>query len=432
MVLRRTFGIFLLLILALSLAAPASGASFDEPLSAKNAVLYNVESDKILFEMGIDDTVYPASTAKIMTAVIALEYYADSLDTPIRADGDVVCDVIGNNIALSDGETFTAEQLITAVIVGNANDAALTLAHEISGSVEGFVELMNQKAHELGMTSTVYGNPTGMHHKKMHTTVRDILTLAKYANNMPRFMYLASLKKYQMGEGANKRTIHNRNYMVSDTLVSKYFYYNATGMNVGSTYESGLCAVISAEKGGLKYICVVTGCRYDAENDVMHSLVDSTKLIDFALDNYAYACVIDEKSIISEMPVSLGQDADYVAIMPKSSCETLLPTDIDIKNDIRYELEYWEQKLTAPVESGREVGTISAYFGNELVASTTLIAKNSVKRSGVLSMLSAAGELFSSTPFLIGTALVLLIIVYTVAAAIYRNRYRNRNDRYLR
>ena len=187
--------IAMLLFLTILSAAftPVKAVSFDSELNAKYAVLYNLENDQILFEKEIDAAVYPASTVKIMTAVLALEYYEGRLDTPITVKPEAIKNISGNNIALSAGETFRAEQLIGALIVGNANDAAVTLAFEISGSVEEFADRMNQKAAEMGMTHTVFKNPTGMHHKNMVSTVSDILILAKYAFNMPQFMRFSSL-----------------------------------------------------------------------------------------------------------------------------------------------------------------------------------------------------------------------------------------------
>ncbi len=426
--------IAMLLFLTILSAAftPVKAVSFDSELNAKYAVLYNLENDQILFEKEIDAAVYPASTVKIMTAVLALEYYEGRLDTPITVKPEAIKNISGNNIALSAGETFRAEQLIGALIVGNANDAAVTLAFEIGGSVEEFADRMNQKAAEMGMTHTVFKNPTGMHHKNMVSTVSDILILAKYAFNMPQFMRFSSLPKYEIGEGANRRVIHNRNYLVSSTLTSEYYYAPAKGMNAGSTYESGACLVTAASEKNLNYICIVMGCQYDSEKNQVLSYSDAKTLLKFALENYVYTRVIDSKDIVKELPVALGKDVDYVSAVPDKSCDVLLNKGINISDDIQYSVTLNQEELTAPVQAGDILGSVEAYYQGKKLASANLIAKSSIEKSAVLTALHNLKQAVNQPIVYIISGLIVLIVLYAIAASLYRKRNKNRKSRYLK
>ena len=135
----------------------------DEPSveRCQSAYLFNVENDRVLFKYNPTEQVYPASTVKLMTAIVAFEYFADDLDSKITVTRDMLDEVSGNRIGFYEGEVVSARQMLNCMLVNSANDAAIILAHGVAGSTSAFVRMMNDKAAWIGAYETTYTNPTG-------------------------------------------------------------------------------------------------------------------------------------------------------------------------------------------------------------------------------------------------------------------------------
>ena len=146
---------------------------------AKAAALYNVENDYFMYTKNAEEQMYPASTVKLMTAIIVMEALGTDLDREITATREALSKVQGNHIKIRRDEILTARQLLSAMLIGNANDATNILAIEVAGSIEAFVSMMNDKAEEIGATHTYYMNPTGIHHPSMKTTAEDTAKMNK-------------------------------------------------------------------------------------------------------------------------------------------------------------------------------------------------------------------------------------------------------------
>ena len=148
---------------------------------AKAAALYNVENDYFMYTKDADVQVYPASTVKLMSAILIVEALGNDLDREITATKEALSKVQGNHIRIRRDEVLTVRELLSAMLIGNANDATNILAIEVAGSIEKFVSMMNEKAKEIGAEHTFYMNPTGMHHPSMCTTAKDTAIIAAYA-----------------------------------------------------------------------------------------------------------------------------------------------------------------------------------------------------------------------------------------------------------
>ncbi|MBQ8400904.1 MAG: D-alanyl-D-alanine carboxypeptidase, partial [Clostridia bacterium] len=230
-------------------ASPSSGTSSGAPAvdHCAGAYLYNFENDEVLLEKGMEERIYPTSTVKVMTGIVAIEALGDDLQKQVVITDEMLSKVAGNNIGLKSGEVVTVEQLLYGTLVNSANDTAIALAYAAYGSVEAFVEKMNEKAAWLGAYDTYYANPTGMHNDAMVTTVSDTAAIAKYACSLPLYMEIVSTPKYVM-EATNVsdyRNIYNRNCLISKYYNVNYAYKRAIGMNAGSTPQGGyaICAV---------------------------------------------------------------------------------------------------------------------------------------------------------------------------------------------
>lgn len=427
------------LIAAPAFAAPAdpSGGeqekNFDPPEQehAAFAYLYNFENDAVLYEKGdLNLPAYPASIVKIMSGVVAIEVLGEDRLKTTTITEEMLDKASGNNIDLQPGEQVTAEQMLYALLVNGANDAAYVLAYIASGSAENFVERMNDKARELGMNGTFYTNPTGMHDDSMYTTAADTVKLAKYAYEIPYFMEIVSTPKYVM-ESANpdnNRNIRNRNCMISKYYRSDYFYDKAIGMNAGFTRQSGYSGVFVArsDDGKLTYLCVIMNAEATAaengDNSVLHSYAGAIELFDWAFENYGYREVLSSKQVLAELPVTLSATVDYVTLVPSNSLTVYLRKDIDDEKDIKTVINT-EESISAPVTKGQVAGSVKVMYEGRELGRSELITTADVTRSDFLYTVEKIRE-FTTGGFFIASAVsaVALTIAYVLVKARVRTR----------
>lgn len=400
--------------------------------NCRAALLYNFENDRILFEYNAAERVYPASTAKIMTAIVAMEAFEGKLDSKITVTQAMLDEVAGNRIGFYAGEVVTVEQMLNCMLVNSANDAAIILAHGTAGSTQAFVNLMNEKAAWLGAYNTYYMNPTGMHNDAMITTAKDTALIAQYAYDIPGFIEMTSTPKYVM-EGTNisdYRTIYNRNCLISNYYRVDYKYSQAVGMNAGSTTQGGYCIAAAAEdiERGLTYLAIVLGS--ESVNDELYNYVNARSMFDWAFEAYDYAEVLSTNKVICEIPVSLSSTIDYVTLVPAESIQVYLPASVDVSKDIRYSYNTYDESLSAPIEAGMECGQITVLYGDEILGSCSLITTSSITRSEFLYFLSRV-QAFSQGRFFRGTiiAIVVLSILYVLIQAGQREKKLRRAGR---
>lgn len=378
---------------------------------AGGAYLYNFENDAVLLTQNEDARIYPASTVKIMTGILAVEALGDQPDRQITVTAEMLHKVVGNNISLKVGEVVTVDDMLHALLVNGANDAAQVLAVTVGGSVDGFVTMMNEKAQLLGAYNTYYTNPTGMHNEAMITTVADTAAIAKYACRLPRFTEITSVTKYVMDATnlADYRNLFNRNSQLSKFYDTRYYYPDAIGLNAGYTVQSGYCLVSVAARENLTYLAVVMSA--EGTEDGIYSYKNVNALLDWAFEAYGYREILSASKRICEMQVSLSSTVDYVTLVPAISLVRYLPTDLD-PAAISVSYNTFEESLTAPVEAGQMCGIVTVTIGDEILGSTDLIATSSVTRSEFLFFLERI-KAFTASRFFRAT--VVFVILFSIA-----------------
>lgn len=399
---------------------------------AAGAYLYNFENDAVLLEYETDKRIYPASTVKLMTGILALEALGDAPDATITVTAAMKEGVVGNNIGLKVGETVRVKDMLHALLVNGANDAAQVLAVTVGGSVAKFVEMMNEKAQYIGAYNTYYTNPTGMHSDAMVTTVADTALIAKYAYHLPGFTEITSVQQYVM-DATNKsdyRNLFNRNSQLSKFYDNRYLYSGAIGLNAGYTVQAGYCIVSAARSDNLTYLCVVMNAE-ETEDGVSWSYENAERLLDWAFVSYAYMEILSEKMRIAELPVTLSSTVDHVTLVPAETIIRYLPTDLDLEKDIRISHTTFDESLAAPVQDGQICGTVTVTLGDEILGSTDLIATSAVSRSDFLYMLQQIRE-FTEGRFFRATVvfLVLFSVLYVLWEAHRREKQLRRYRRF--
>jgi len=434
------------LMLAASLALPAraeisryGGETTAPPpeITAQAAMIVNLDTGEVMYGKNVNDKMFPGPVVKIMSAVVALEALGGVTEEAVTATGRAVGLTAGNNIGILSGEIFTARQLLLAMTVNSANDAANVLAEHISGTVDGFVAAMNRKAQELGCTSTVYTNPTGLHSPTMTTTAADVAKIAAYAAKLPDYLELTSTTRFAIpptNRTATERSLHNRNHFVSKEYETQYYYPAARGMNAGSTAEAGYCLVTTAEHKGMRYLCVIlkaTDYKIPGSDFLrVNSFLDAKALLDWAFSLFANKAVVKTTDLICEPKITMGADKDFVGLNPDADIEALLPVDVDIETEVERAYILFDDLLVAPIKKGDVLGEIYASYDGRVLGRANLVANADVERSNILFGLGRIREMLASRQ-LIATlcAFVVLTAVYTVYA-IFRGGGRRRRERF--
>jgi D-alanyl-D-alanine carboxypeptidase len=423
---------FLCLIFTLSgLFAAGSLPAYameEAPVSADVGVvlLLNLENNLTLYEKEADTNVYPSSSVKIMTGLLACRALADRLDEVVTVSAAMVAGVTGRSMHLADGEKLTVKDLLYAAICGGYNDAACVLACLSSGSVAAFVEDMNEEALRLGTLHTRYTNPTGLHDPAMCTTARDISVIAREAYGNKLYMRISSERSYTVPATnvSGERLFSNRNALISD---SSQNYYNGycKGMNAGMTDEGGWCVVTVCERNGASNLCIILRGLDVGSGELIPAYVQTNRLLSWANRNYGYRTVLAAGEPLDTVRVGMtGISKSKADLVPARDLKIYLPTDLDVEGQLEYNILLDGGELTAPVTAGQTVGTVTVSHGGRIVGKAALTVTEDFQRSGFLEVLRIFRSYLTGRAFLLTVPIFLAILLpYLYATGSSGGRY---------
>jgi len=397
-------------------------------IDAKGAIVGESTTGEIVFEQNADEKLYPASTTKIMTAILALEYGNLSDTVTVSQNAVKSLEGTGSSIMLKEGEQMNMLDMITYLLVASGNDAANALAEHISGSIPAFVELMNNKAKELGCTDTSFVNPHGLHDENHYTTARDLLKIAQYAMSNGTFSEIVKIDKTVLPATNmhGEQTISTTNHLISLWRSRDYYYEGAIGIKTGSTTPAGLCLVSGIQSGDLTYITVVLGAS-KAEDGTMGSMTETIKLLDFVKTGFQVQSMVTGNTPVAEAPVALGKDVDTVVLVPENGFTALLPVDFD-PNDVTCTTKINEE-IKAPIAKGDILGTATYTYNNKEYVTLNLVANDDVQRSTWLYIIDGILGIFSSTFFKIIVGLLVLAVLAIFLLGLFGRRKRRRRGK---
>ncbi len=419
----------LLFILLISLSLTLVCEADEEPeISADYACVYNVESDTMLYAKGANTIIYPASLVKIMTASLAFDYLSEvgGDDFAVTVTASALETLAGNNIKLKEGETLSFRELLSAVVIGGANDAALVIAETVAGSVDAFVDMMNEKAASLGAENTQFANPTGYHSPYMYSTLSDLALICKWASSNSEYMALASTVKYTIPETnmSAPRNLSNSNLLLDPTHWLRHYKPGTSGMNSGSTAQAGYTLATVYDNDGQTNIVIIAGGKVDGWD--YHYYNDASTLIDYTSVSYSYQSLVEKDLPVVDMSVLYGKETDHVLLTTSKEVVALLPNDYDpalVTTD--YTLH--STNLVAPIKKGAEFGSYNVYYDGEPLSSIPLVTQNTVKRdyfAFIMGSISAffEMEIVKSVIWLLISAFFFAIVITVVW--IYTKRQR--------
>ena len=349
--------------------------------TAKAAILYEQNSDTMVYSYNADTTIYPSSMVKLMTALVALEK-GNLSDTVIVTRSALDSVAVGSvSSGLKRGEEISLENLLYCMMIASANDAAAVIAEHIGGgSIENFIQMMNDKAQQIGCLNTHYTNPHGLHDEGSITTARDICRLLEVALENEDFLKMYTAETYTVpatnknGERVLKTT---NNMMIKG---SKFYDARVTGGKTGATNQAGRCLVVTAEANGMNMIGIVMGAvpTYEEEGIVLkyHGNFEEMKvLLDYGCGSFEFRQVFYNNQALTQYPVLGG--ANHVVASPVTELSTVLPVGVD-ETKLTWVYNKVDQTITAPVEQGQMIATAQLWFGETCLVQTELIAMNAV------------------------------------------------------
>ena len=320
-------------------------------VSAKSAILLDADSGRALYEKNARIRMPMASTTKIMTALVALENC--DTDETVKISPDAV-GVEGSSVYLAAGEELTLGDLLYALLLSSANDAAEAIAIHVSGSVEGFVGLMNESAKRLGLFDTCFDNPHGLHSEKHYTTALDLARLTAYALRNESFLRRVSTYKYNI-----KSADGTVRYLVNHNRLLKS-YDGCIGVKTGFTKKGGRCLVSAARRDGLTLVAVTLSAPDDWN--------DHKTMLDYGFSNYRSVLLCEKGEKIMTLHNVSGETLP-LALVPTSSIRvTVKKGGEEIKRVVECPRFLWE----TPKEN-ETVGRCVFYLGDKPVGETELI-----------------------------------------------------------
>ena len=397
-------------------------------VSATACVLMDADSGRVLYEKNGRQRMLIASTTKLMTALVAMEYGnpEDIITVPAEAVDGLF--ELGSASYLLAGEEISFMDLMEYMLIASGNDAANAMAIHISGSISAFADLMNNRAQELGCTNTHFVNPHGLHDEEHYTSARDLLRIAKAAMENPTIAEIVAKDEVVLpitNKHPQTTTKYTTNYLISRKSTREYYYEGAIGIKTGTTTPAGLCLVAACVKGDYTYYTVVLGAE-KGENGERNQFIETAKLFDYGAENFSQQVMLSSSEPIAEVPVRLSNEKDSIVVTPSENITAMLPNAFETADlTMRYTVE---ESVAAPVQAGDVLGKLTVSYEGK-TWQLDLVASSDAARSTVLYILDRITGFFASTAFKIIVASIVALIVILVVYVILVNRRRAKRRR---
>ena len=352
---------------------------------SKSAVLIERDTGTILYEKNVHEKLPPASMTKIMTLLLIMEALDEgkiSMDEKVRAS-EYAASMGGSQIFLEAGEEMTVKEMLLGISIVSANDASVAMAEKISGSEETFVNLMNDRAKELGLENTKFQNTTGLPVKDHYSTAYDMAMMAKELLKHEEITDFTKLYESYLRENTDdKFWLVNTNKLVR-------FYPGVDGLKTGYTNEAKYCLTATAKKDGMRVIAVVFGAPTSKSRNAQ-----VTKMLDFSFAQYATHSLHKKGDVLGKVKVSKGESKEIKALTGEPvSVLTKKGEKLDgITKDLKL-----NESLKAPIKKGDEVGMLIIKKGDKELAKTPLIAEKNVEAASWWKLYKRAFGMFTQS-----------------------------------
>ena len=400
--------IALILIFLLVFSIPASAFQInDYELHHTAGMLVSLDTGDVLYSKNTTQKIHPAAITSIMSAVVACENIPDLKGTKITYSKKANAKVLGTGLPilqLKIGEEITAYDAVASMLIPSCADAAFALAEYVGGTIDKFVEMMNEKADALALENTHFTNPVGLDDNQHYTTAQDIYKLMVHALKNSVIKDLLSKTYYTVGATnmSDERIRPTVNFMLNPN--SDYYYRYAKSGKTGLS-KDGRSLVSTASYNGYNYIAIVLGVK--TSSGTRTDFKDCSNMFRWAFNNFEYKTVLEGSEPVTEAPVELSAETDHIALCFEGGLKALLPKEADAST-VDFKINLNKESFDAPINKGDVLGTADIYYAEEKLGTLNLVATQSVKSSAVLVFAKAAKKFFTST---------FMKIVYVIIAA---------------
>lgn len=401
---------------------------------AEAALLMDMKTGRLIYGKNIDERLYPASTTKMMTAILALESGRMDETAVATYEATKTITLEDSHMGILVGEELTMNDLLNAMLIYSANDAANVIAVHVAmtedeaaaaktnpavdiGAIGRFVDMMNAKAEELGMTGTHFANPCGVHDNNHYTTARDLATLAMYCMKNETFRSIVAQPSYHI-EPTNKREqrdLSATNLFLSTARSSYYLYKPCTGIKTGTTEAAGHCLVASAEYNDMELLAITLKCDDEDMKTKAYSYNVARNLFDFGFNNYDNQVIVSSGNIVTDSKVGEAKDDKRVTLTVNTDITALVPNGEDITDGIKVRTDI-PSTLTAPIKKDEVIGTVSYIYNGTVLGTADLIAANDVEQDMLKHIFLIVLKVITS-PFFFVPAIAIIIIAFMARAA---------------
>ncbi|WP_066634694.1 D-alanyl-D-alanine carboxypeptidase family protein [Desulfolucanica intricata] len=358
---KAIIGFLCFVFLTVITATPVCAA---EPpkIQGQAAVLIDTHNLQVLYGKNMHQRMYPASTTKILTGIIALE--KGNLNDMVSVSWEAV-NTEGTHIGLQEGEQLSLEDLLYALLLNSANDSAEAIAEHIGNSIKGFTDIMNDKAREIGAVNSHFNNPHGLPDDNHYTTAYDLALIAQYAMQNEKFREIIKVRNTTITRGDPDAQYHISNH---NKLLDRY--NEATGIKTGYTNAAGQCLVSSAKRGERELIAVVL------KSEGTNIWTDSESLLRYGFDNFQRVHLIGQGQIMTWAKVENGEQAG-VSLVTADNFSWNVPRGHHsaIRNEV-----VKNESIEAPVKKGQKLGELVFSDGQKELGRVDLVANKDVKR----------------------------------------------------
>lgn len=443
------------LVSTLSLGAAAEGFTYKFDKHSKALFMVSMDDGSVIYSDNADEKLPIASLTKMMSYIVAYENIPDIETVKITVDESVATILNSTNSSLAGvvvGEELTGLQLLNLMMVPSGNDASLVLCQYVDAlkgstvkdftvgedgvdsratNMEGsaFVQLMNDKAKELGCENTHFTNPHGLYDADHYSTARDMATIARYATTLPYFTEITGSPSYTKpvtNKSKETVTLANTNRMFSQSGENVQYYYSyATGIKTGSLNESGYCIAASARCDSYSYIVIALGSpMLDAQGqdiELHGEMLDAIELFEWAFMDIEQKTIATKGDLVGDVQMQYAWGKDRLQIVAEDNVQALLPKSVSnssviVTTDI-------PERVQAPIKKGDIIGTATFSYADETIAKINVVAAESVERSEIIQTLEVGKDVVTSPIFLIIAGIIILILViYFTSIFVYNHK----------
>ena len=339
----------------------------DLGLNAKSVILMEESTGNILYENNPDERLPIASVTKVMTMLLIMEAVDSgkiNLDDMVTVSENAMS-YGGSTMFLETGEQLTVNDMLKGIAVASANDGCVAMAEHLAGSESAFVDMMNEKAKELGMENTHFMNTNGLDEDDHYSSARDVAIMSRELMKHETIFNYTSIWMDTLRGG--KFQLANTNKLIR-------FYDGANGLKTGSTSKALCCLSAAAKRNDMQLIAVVLGAPTSAER-----FASAKSLLDFGFANYAVNTQITAGDEVQKIAVEKGVDKE-VGVVAGDSCSTLVKKGQE--DNITKEIKI-DETITAPIEAGQKIGTMTISRDGEVIADIDLNASSAVEKKGI-------------------------------------------------